>query len=598
MSDNISIAGIEKAVSALGYRNSRSLKYRLIYAIKQFYDSDESLRTIRAIDPEDLVRRVWDDVIDNTQLNSRRKNLNSIKSSVNSDLMKLFRNGKNPEGIIIGPTNALSMCGDAKDAFLKSFTSALTSDKPITLDSIAEVTQLFGEFLNKIPDDHSLEFIGSILDALASKKSLPIEQAAKVLGLFDNIITNMPDQRIAHDTVRALLDKLADKEEDISKLDSIDEEAIEEIELSEDQLDEMEIIESEEPVKDSEIVEVAEVLDVMEEDADEVAEVDLTDDALEELEDEISVVEESKDIPVPADFEGQYTMDDDEFDLEDLPENEKKRILTERFDRNLGAMERHFNQFLLISKGTYTIGSKYPKPGDLPEQQIQLNDFYMGKFPVINALFEVFVERTGYTTTAEKKGFGVVYQGRFQKIKDERSGQYRFAWNATHSWKEVKGAYWYQPTGPRSTLHRKRNHPVVQVSYFDAMAFASWVGKRLPTEAEWEATARTDSGYRFPWGDDWRNELCNIETSEIADTTPVDHFSDAINKMGIADLLGNTLEWTSEKCDSETGSRNTFDFHIAKGGSWISEENVPLASRFRFPTDFTSNTLGFRCLAD
>jgi len=583
LSDNISIAGIEKAVSALGYRNSRSLKYRLIYAIKQFYDSDESLRTIRAIDPDEMIPLVWDNVTDNTQLKSKRKNLNSIRSSVNSDLMQLFRDGKNSEGIIIDPSNAFNMCDGAKEAFLRSLSNAMSSLGPITLDSISDVSRLFSEFIEKMSEDT----VKALLDKLAENAGYTLTaKTSDDLEVDEDDLEEVDDSELADEEIE---DPEGDSDV-VEVMDVIIEDEggaeTEEDSDPEDEEDPSEIYDLEE-VDEDELDESEEAEEVDGEDLEEVDDSELADDDIEEIEEE-----------VVADIEGAYDIDDDEFDLEDLPENEKKRILAERFDRNLGAMERHFNQFLLISKGTYTIGSKYPKPGDLPEQQIQLNDFYMGKFPVINALFEVFVERTGYTTTAEKKGFGVVYQGRFQKIKDERSGQYRFAWNATHNWKEVKGAYWYQPTGPGSTLHRKRNHPVVQVSYFDAMAFASWVGKRLPTEAEWEATARTDSGYRFPWGDDWRNELCNIETSEIADTTPVDHFSDAINKMGIADLLGNTLEWTSEKCDSETGSRNTFDFHIAKGGSWISEENVPLASRFRFPTDFTSNTLGFRCLAD
>jgi formylglycine-generating enzyme required for sulfatase activity len=646
-------------------------------------------------------------------MKSKRKNLNSIRSSINSDLMKLFRDGKNPEGIIIGPSNVFSMCDEAKDAFLKSLNSALSSDDPITLDSISEVTRLFGEFLNKVPDDNSLEFVGSILDAMSSKKPLPIEKTAEVLGMLDNLIANMPDSQILkeNDTVKALLDKLANKagwtppakasddtqsvtvaahegidsigEEDISRLDAIDEEEIEEAgpadnpeeaggdegedgddsegdsevvevldvvleddgkdgagddpesgddedlpeldELEDVEDDELEESEEEEHLDEEELEEVeelddleeesesgdegddsesdsdvVEVLDVMVEDEDGIEEVEVSDDEIEEeVEDDgVTVVEEPGEKAATADFEGKYDIDEDEFDLEDLPETERKRILAERFDRYLGAMERHFNQFLLIPGGAYTIGSKVPTPGGLPEQQIQVHDFFMGKYPVINALFEVFVERTGYTTTAEKKGFGVVYEGRFRKIKDEKTGRYQFAWNSTHSWKEVKGAYWYQPTGPGSTLHQKRNHPVVQVSLLDAMAFASWVGKRLPTEAEWEAAARTDKGYLFPWGADWKDGLCNTETSEIADTTSVDHYPDAVNNMGIADQLGNTLEWTSEKFDPPNGSQNHDDYHIAKGGSWVSEENIQLASRFRFPTDFTSNTLGFRCLAD
>ena len=664
MSANISIAGIEKAVSALEYRNSRSIKYRLIHAIKQFYDSDQAHQNIQAIDPDELIPQVWDDIIDTSQLKSKRKNLNSIRSSINSDLMKLFRDGKNPEGIIIDPSNVFDMCDEAKDEFLKSFNSALASDQPVTLDSISEVARLFEGFLNRVPDDQTLKFVESILDALSLKNPLLAEKAAELLELFENI---NDDEKIEE------VGSVDDEEEEVEYIDMESEEPEEDLEIVEevdvvvedeenDESDEdSEIVEEEdlsdlyelEEVEDEELddSEIVEELDVVIEDEDEdgaeddtesgedeglseleefeevdadelddsgeeeqvdeedLDEVDELDDLVEESElvdeDDIEEVEVSDDeVEEPGeeaeidDFEGKYDIDEDEFDFENLSETERKRVLAERFDRYLGAMVRNFNQFLLIPSGAYTIGSKVPTSGELPEQQVQVADFFMGKYPVINALFEVFVERTGYTTTAEKKGFGVVYEGRFRKIMGENTGQYRFAWNATHSRKEVKGAYWYQPTGLGSTLHQKRNHPVVQVSLLDAMAFASWVGKRLPTEAEWEATARTDKGYRFPWGDDWKDGLCNSEASGFGDTTPVDHYQNAVNKMGIGDFLGNTLEWTSEKCEPPNGSQNDIDYNIAKGGSWVSEESIQLASRFRLPTDFTSNTLGFRCLAD
>jgi formylglycine-generating enzyme required for sulfatase activity len=124
----------------------------------------------------------------------------------------------------------------------------------------------------------------------------------------------------------------------------------------------------------------------------------------------------------------------------------------------------------------------------------------MGKFPVTNALFEVFVENTGYVTTAEKAGFGTVYHGRLCKEVDNKTGAVRFRCNGTVQSKTVEGAFWYQPFGPGSTLHLKRTHPVVQVSLADATAFAAWTGKRLPSEDEWEAAARTEMGYVYPWG--------------------------------------------------------------------------------------------------
>jgi formylglycine-generating enzyme required for sulfatase activity len=162
----------------------------------------------------------------------------------------------------------------------------------------------------------------------------------------------------------------------------------------------------------------------------------------------------------------------------------------------------------------------------------------------------------------------------------------------------VSQAFWYQPFGPGSTLHQKRNHPVVQVSLKDAMAFAAWTGKRLPSEFEWESAARTDSGSILPWGDDWQNDLCNTEDSAIADTTPVDNYPDSQNSFGVADTMGNVLEWTAEKWVPAHCSEKKTSYHIAKGGCWISDSSVRLYSRFRFETDFTANILGFRCAAD
>jgi len=175
------------------------------------------------------------------------------------------------------------------------------------------------------------------------------------------------------------------------------------------------------------------------------------------------------------------------------------KLLAEAFDGYLGAMERFYNQYILIPKGAYTVGGGIGTQG-LSERRIRLPEFYMGKFPVTNALFEIFVEKTGYRTTAEKEGYGVVYNARRKKEVDPRTGRERFVWNSAVVSHRVEGACWYQPLGPGSTLHRKRNHPVVQVSLEDAAAFAAWTGKRLPSEAEWEAASRSKKGHLYPWG--------------------------------------------------------------------------------------------------
>jgi formylglycine-generating enzyme required for sulfatase activity len=331
---------------------------------------------------------------------------------------------------------------------------------------------------------------------------------------------------------------------------------------------------------------VAEVIDVIEDEDEQLDEGEHLDDI-----DEDDLLDE---------YDDETPIEEEPFDLsaDEILEQERNLRLSERFQRYLGVVERRYNKYLLIPKGAYIIGSDEPEKDELTQQTITLPEYFVGKFPVTNSLFEIFVEQTGYQTIAEEKGYGIVYQGRYQKRKDENTGRSHFIWNAAHQWRPVEGAYWYQPNGPGSNLHNKRFHPVVQISLKDAMAFAAWVGKRLPKEAEWEAAARTQKGCRYPWGEVWKDGMCNTEDTEIADTTPVDHYPDADNELGVSDLLGNTLEWTSESCEPPFKASGQKDYHIAKGGSWISDQSIRLYARFKLPIHFTSNLLGFRCIAD
>jgi len=260
-------------------------------------------------------------------------------------------------------------------------------------------------------------------------------------------------------------------------------------------------------------------------------------------------------------------------------------------------MERFYNQFLLIPEGQYKVGSSVPKRDERPEEIVHLPAFYVGKFPVTNTLFEIFVEKTGYVTTAEKVGYGTVYYGRLCKEVDDKTGVIRFRCNGTVHSKTVEGAFWYQPCGQGSTLYRKRDHPVVQVSLEDALAFASWTGKRLPKEDEWEAAARSAQGYVYPWGNEWNGDACNIEDNEVADTTPVDTFKELTNQLAIVDTLGNVLEWTSDVFPSIEKPRDSSRHYIVKGGSWVSGKDIRLFNRFKVKADAPSNILGFRCVA-
>jgi formylglycine-generating enzyme required for sulfatase activity len=260
-------------------------------------------------------------------------------------------------------------------------------------------------------------------------------------------------------------------------------------------------------------------------------------------------------------------------------------------------MERYYNQYLRVPAGVYLVGSPAPSGEELAEQHIKLESFYMGKFPITNALFEIFIDGTGYKTTAEKCGYSTVYQGRFQKITD-RTGRCKSVWRAASTPETINKANWFQPFGPGSTLHKKRNHPVVHVSLNDAMAFSAWIGKKIPAEYEWEAGVRTDLGNVFPWGDRWQDNICNTEEAGIADTAAVDRHVAGENALGIACTLGNVLEWTADSCEPRFHLSSRTTFFIAKGGSWISDQTIRPYSRFRFEKDFTANILGFRSIAD
>jgi formylglycine-generating enzyme required for sulfatase activity len=275
----------------------------------------------------------------------------------------------------------------------------------------------------------------------------------------------------------------------------------------------------------------------------------------------------------------------------------KAKLLSEEFDRYLSVREKFYNQHILIKSGDYLVGGLNREKDKFPEQIVYLHDFYIGKFPVTNALFEIFVEKTGYITTAEKYGFGTVYTPRMQKVKNNLTSAESFIWNSQLQYKKIPGACWYRPSGPESTLYIKRTHPVVQVSLEDACAFAAWTGKRIPTEKEWEASARTFHSHIYPWGSNWRDNACNLEKSLFGDTTPVDQFLDFSNDFEVADTLGNTMEWTLDPWTESPAGEDDAENYVVKGASWISDSPSTLTDRQPIYKHMTSNILGFRCIA-
>ena len=134
------------------------------------------------------------------------------------------------------------------------------------------------------------------------------------------------------------------------------------------------------------------------------------------------------------------------------------------------------------------------------------------------------------------------------------------------------------------------NHPATHVTWIEANHYARKMGKRLPTEAEWEKAARGAEGNLFPWGNTFSPEFCNTAASKIDSTTPVDSYPEGQSKYGVMDLAGNVWEWTSSYLDERKTAR------ILKGGAYNGQSKFALAyARFAYPEKGSMPTAGFRC---
>jgi formylglycine-generating enzyme len=228
---------------------------------------------------------------------------------------------------------------------------------------------------------------------------------------------------------------------------------------------------------------------------------------------------------------------------------------------------------VLIPGNTFTMGARetqFSRKDEFPKHQVIVDSFYMDIHPVTNAQFRLFVESTGYITTAEiapdweemkqqlpsgtlrpPDSLLVPASLVFRSPGQQVSRQDYQSW-----WDWVPGASWKHPLGPGSSIEGKDDYPVVHISWFDANAYAEWAGKRLPTEAEWEyATRGINQNNIYPWGNDpvtpdkanyWQGEFPynDLGTDKFNGIAPVKSFP--ANTFGLYDMAGNVWEWTAD----------------------------------------------------
>jgi formylglycine-generating enzyme required for sulfatase activity len=266
-------------------------------------------------------------------------------------------------------------------------------------------------------------------------------------------------------------------------------------------------------------------------------------------------------------------------------------ILQERNDEYIKQiLERFMPKFIRIPTGLYPVGDRKKRKTDRPAAKVSVAEFYIGQFPITNDLFDFFVRETGYETEAERQGHGLVTSGRLRNNLNQKTGNHTLAISKGIITRQIKGANWRHPDGPASSLENRSHHPVVQVSRLDAIAFATWAGKRLPSEDEWEIAARGKEGFPLPWGNNIL-PLANLEGHQAGCTTPVNYFGrQSMSPYGLLDMLGNVFEWTSSTYSGQNGR----GLYILKGGSWATSK-ITSADRLIEPASTWSNTIGFRC---
>jgi formylglycine-generating enzyme required for sulfatase activity len=236
--------------------------------------------------------------------------------------------------------------------------------------------------------------------------------------------------------------------------------------------------------------------------------------------------------------------------------------------------EKDGKEMILIPGGSFVMGCDEGPAKHRPQHSVHVEAFYIDRYPVTNQEYKRFIDETGHAVP-----------------------------HYDVSWCDTRGYNWDPET--RTFPEGKAHHPVVLVTWEDVLAYAQWAGVRLPTEAEWERTARGSDGRIWPWGNKAAPGLSNTREASMGGTTPVGQYTpEGDSPEGVADMIGNVWEWTSSlfrpyPYDAYDGREDltATGWRVLRGGSWVNDLYTARGYA-RLDGDFVFyNNLGFRCAA-
>ncbi len=294
------------------------------------------------------------------------------------------------------------------------------------------------------------------------------------------------------------------------------------------------------------------------------------------------------------------------------------------------------NGMVWIPAGEFWMGTADGRSDQMPQHRVSVSGFWLDRTEVTNEEFERFVTASGYVTLAERKPDPKDFPGAppellvpgavvFSPPENEVALTDAMSW-----WRYVPGASWRHPEGPNSSILGREKHPVVQVAWLDAVAYAQWAGKRLPTEAEFEYAARGGlDRQEFAWGSEqtpggkwlaniWQGRFPKENTAGdgFAGTAPVASFP--ANGFGLFDMAGNVWQWCSDWYRSDyyaqspaqdpPGPTDSFDpeepgtkKRVQRGGSYLCNDSYcggyRPGARMKCTPDTGLSHSGFRCAA-